>query len=94
MHSQYGRYKGKNGAWMDQSNQKGVSAIVDMPQKVFNDQSKFCLGCPYPRHGNSCYDSKDGSCLRMDMMKIEQRGMNPKTAEKLKKMPRFTCNGK
>ena len=31
-----------------------------------------CEGCPYPRHGLLCWHS-DGTCLRMDMEKIENR---------------------
>lgn len=31
-----------------------------------------CNGCPYPHHGFICW-SRDGSCLRTDMQRINQR---------------------
>ena len=31
-----------------------------------------CKGCPYPKHGFICW-SKDGSCIRWTMQKINER---------------------
>ena len=42
-----------------------------------------CEGCSYPRHGLLCWHS-DGTCLRTDMEKIENRnggGMNRESKE-------------
>lgn len=32
------------------------------------EQGELCTGCPYPRHGLSCF-FQDGTCLRTEMKK-------------------------
>ena len=41
-------------------------------EKTINDISSRCLGCPYPRHGLSCFTDLD-TCLRTEMAKIYSR---------------------
>jgi hypothetical protein len=43
-----------------------------LPEKVYNDSTAECEGCPYPRHGLFCRD-EDGNCLRTDMRELEEK---------------------
>ena len=43
------------------------------PEKVYNDRTSFCLGCPYPRHGLACWDKDSENCLRADMQELEAK---------------------
>ncbi len=43
------------------------------PPKVYAEHSPRCIGCPYPRHGLSCQNRDDGSCLRTDMQELEAK---------------------
>ena len=42
------------------------------PDKAVSYKSSRCLGCPYPRHGLSCFTDLE-TCLRTDMKEIERR---------------------
>ena len=43
------------------------------PDKIYNDRSPRCLGCPYPRHGMMCRGKDDEECLRIEMQKLEEK---------------------
>ena len=42
-----------------------------IPEKVYNDVSPLCRGCPYPRHGMFCWSNDSVECLRTQMMALE-----------------------
>ena len=54
-----------------------------LPEKVYNDHSPVCIGCPYPRHGMTCYSKDDEDCLRAQMQKLEAKWQSiPKQSSK------------
>lgn len=44
-----------------------------VPEKVRCTFKPECKGCPYPRHGFICYNSRDGTCLKDWMKDTRQR---------------------
>lgn len=46
------------------------SGPITEPSPVYNDRSARCIGCPYPKHGYTCYSSADGRCIRTDMERV------------------------
>ena len=40
--------------------------------KLVEDEPVLCRNCPYKRVGLTCYDKNQTSCLRTDMMQIDE----------------------
>jgi len=71
--SYFGRRRVK-GKWVDQVANPSLPPDRNTePPQVYLDRSKRCIGCPYAKHGYTCYSSTDGSCIRTDMERLERK---------------------
>lgn len=52
------------------------------PEKVYNDYSPQCIGCPYPRHGLMCRSADSEKCLREDMRELEEKWLAERREKK------------
>jgi len=62
---------------------RGTTPRALPPQKVYNNRSPLCIGCPYPRHGLSCWSKGNEKCLRADMQELEAKWREDRQKKKI-----------